>query len=76
MHLRMNLEYTSTAFWQRKETYEILTPESVGVQTNQMILGKHSGKHAFTTRLEELGYKLTDEEIATAFSKIQGFVRR
>lgn len=55
----------------KKETYEILTPESVGVQTNQMILGKHSGKHAFTTRLEELGYKLTDEEIATAFSKFK-----
>ena len=55
----------------KKETYEIMTPESVGVQTNKMVLGKHSGKHAFTTRLEELGYKLTDEEIATAFSKFK-----
>ncbi len=55
----------------KKETYEILTPESVGVQTNQMILGKHSGKHAFTTRLTELGYTLTDEEIAVAFTKFK-----
>ncbi len=55
----------------KKETYEILTPESVGVQTNQMVLGKHSGKHAFTTRLSELGYTLTDEEIAVAFGKFK-----
>ena len=54
-----------------KETYEIITPESVGVQTNQMVLGKHSGKHAFTTRLAELGYTLSDEEIATAFAKFK-----
>lgn len=55
----------------KKETYEILTPESVGVQTNQMVLGKHSGKHAFTTRLSELGYTLSEEEIATAFGKFK-----
>lgn len=55
----------------KKETYEILTPESVGVQTNQMVLGKHSGKHAFTTRIAELGYTLSDEEIAVAFGKFK-----
>ncbi len=54
-----------------KETYEILTPESVGVKTNQMVLGKHSGKHAFTQRLIELGYELDDETIADTFAKFK-----
>ncbi|WP_108669403.1 2-isopropylmalate synthase [Peribacillus acanthi] len=38
-----------------KTTYEIISPELVGVSTNSMVLGKHSGRHAFKTRLEELG---------------------
>ncbi|GBG33841.1 2-isopropylmalate synthase [Hondaea fermentalgiana] len=38
------------------ETYEIMTPESVGLSTNSLVLGKHSGKHAYKARLEELGY--------------------
>lgn len=46
------------------ETYEIMTPESVGLSTNQLVLGKHSGKHAYKARLEELGYAgLTAEQI-------------
>jgi len=46
------------------ETYEIMTPESVGLTTNQLVLGKHSGKHAYRTRLEELGFtNLTPEQI-------------
>ncbi len=54
-----------------KSTYEIMTPESVGIQTNQMVLGKHSGKHAFTERLKELGYELTDDQIVDAFTKFK-----
>ena len=54
-----------------KSTYEIMTPESVGIQTNQMVLGKHSGKHAFSERLKELGYELTDDQIVDAFSKFK-----
>ncbi|MBQ1187232.1 MAG: 2-isopropylmalate synthase [Clostridia bacterium] len=54
-----------------KSTYEIMTPESVGIQTNQMVLGKHSGKHAFTERLKELGYELSDDQIVDAFSKFK-----
>ena len=54
-----------------KSTYEIMTPESVGIQTNQMVLGKHSGKHAFSERLKELGYELTDDQIIDAFGKFK-----
>ncbi len=43
-------------------TYEIMTPESVGVLKTALVLGKHSGQHAFMKRLEELGYKPTDEQ--------------
>jgi 2-isopropylmalate synthase len=39
-------------------TYEIMTPQSVGVPTNRLVLGKHSGKHALQRRYEELGYQL------------------
>ena len=54
-----------------KSTYEIMTPESVGIQTNQMVLGKHSGKHAFSERLKELGYELNDDQIVDAFTKFK-----
>ncbi|MCB9482314.1 MAG: 2-isopropylmalate synthase, partial [Desulfobacteraceae bacterium] len=45
-------------------TYEIMKPETVGLSSNKMILGKHSGKAAIKARLEEMGYKLSDDEIA------------
>ncbi len=54
-----------------KATYEILTPESVGVTTNNMVLGKHSGKHAFVARLAELGYELTEDELSDAFVRFK-----
>ena len=54
-----------------KSTYEIMTPESVGIQQNQMVLGKHSGKHAFTERLKELGYDLSDDQIVDAFGRFK-----
>jgi 2-isopropylmalate synthase len=39
-----------------RQTYEIMTPESVGVNTSKMVLGKHSGRHAVVDRLNDLGY--------------------
>ncbi len=54
-----------------KSTYEIMTPESVGIKTNQMVLGKHSGKHAFTERLRELGYELDDDRTIEVFGKFK-----
>jgi 2-isopropylmalate synthase len=50
-----------------KTTYEIMTPESIGLSKNKMVLGKLSGKHAFEDRLQELGYSLTKEELNEAF---------
>lgn len=53
-------------------TYEIMTPESVGLKKNLMVLGKHSGRHAFEERLNELGYSdLSQEEINKAFVKFK-----
>lgn len=54
------------------ETYEIITPQLVGVPSNHLPLGKLSGRHAFINRLESLGYKLTDqEEIQALFKKFK-----
>ncbi len=50
-----------------KQTYEILTPESLGIVTNNIVLGKHSGKHALDQRLKELGYSLSKEELRSCF---------
>ena len=48
-------------------TYEIMDPQTVGWPSNKLVLGKHSGRHALKKRLEELGYSLSDEELARAF---------
>ncbi|MGM9926590.1 MAG: 2-isopropylmalate synthase [Bacillus sp. (in: firmicutes)] len=50
-----------------KSTYEIINPEVVGFKIHNMYLGKHSGRHAFKTRLEELGLKVTEEEMKKLF---------
>lgn len=49
-------------------TYEIMRPEDVGLATNELVLGKHSGRHAFRDRVESLGHRLTDEQIDQAFA--------
>ncbi|MCB0220002.1 MAG: 2-isopropylmalate synthase [Chrysiogenetes bacterium] len=54
-----------------KLTYEIMTPESVGIPTNQLVLGKHSGRHAFKDRLKELGFELSAEQTEEAFHKFK-----
>ena len=54
-----------------KKTYEILTPESVGVRVENIVLGKHSGKHALESRLAELGYELSPEELARCFEEFK-----
>ncbi len=54
-----------------RETYEIMTPESVGYASNKMVLGKHSGRHAFCDRLSQLGFSLTKEEQDEAFTKFK-----
>jgi 2-isopropylmalate synthase len=49
--------------------YEIMTPESVGVTANRLVLGKHSGRHALARRYEELGHPLTAEELAQVYKR-------
>ena len=46
-----------------RETYEIMTPEDVGVTSTKIVLGRHSGRHGLKARLNELGYSLKDEEL-------------
>lgn len=50
-----------------RETYEIMTPESVGIPKNNIVLGRHSGRHGLKVRLQELGYKVTDEELQNVY---------
>lgn len=50
-----------------RSTYEIMNAELVGVNRNNLVLGKHSGRHAFKERLLELGYELSEEELQQAF---------
>ena len=54
-----------------KTTYEIITPESIGLHSTKFVLGKHSGRHAFKTRLQELGYVLGDEELNSTFERFK-----
>ena len=48
-------------------TYEIITPQTIGMPCNQIVLGKHSGRHALSKRYEELGYQLTKPELERAY---------
>jgi 2-isopropylmalate synthase len=50
-----------------KTTYEIITPELIGVSTNRLVLGKHSGRHAFNNKAIELGFELSDQKLKEAF---------
>jgi 2-isopropylmalate synthase len=54
-----------------KMTYEIMRPESVGVVRTHFVLGKHSGRHAFKTKIEELGYRPNDAELEQAFERFK-----
>ena len=53
------------------QTYEIMTPESVGLTKSKIVLGKHSGRNAFKTKLEEMGYKLGDNALNEAFKRFK-----
>jgi 2-isopropylmalate synthase len=54
-----------------KLTYEIMTPESVGIPKSSIILGKLSGRHAFRERVKELGYRLSEGNLELAFSRFK-----
>ena len=54
-----------------KETYEIMNPETIGLSENNLVLGKHSGKHAFRDKVKQLGYDLQEAELDRMFSKFK-----
>jgi 2-isopropylmalate synthase len=54
-----------------RATYEIMTPESVGISKNQMVLGKHSGRHAFEDRLKDLGFTVDAETLEAVFAQFK-----
>lgn len=53
------------------ETYEIMRPETVGLQQSSLVLGKHSGRHALKVRLADLGYDLNEKELKEAFTRFK-----
>src|ERR1700719_1099158 len=58
------------------QTYEIMTPESVGVKQTSLVMGKHSGRHAFVHKLEELGYQLAGNQLEDAFVRFKALADR
>jgi 2-isopropylmalate synthase len=58
------------------QTYEIMTPESVGVSKTSLVMGKHSGRAAFRSKLEEMGYRLSDNQFEDAFVRFKDLADR
>ncbi|MFM7425634.1 MAG: alpha-isopropylmalate synthase regulatory domain-containing protein, partial [Elainella sp.] len=54
-----------------RETYEIMEAAAIGLNENQIVLGKHSGRNAFRTRLEELGFSLDEADLNKAFHRFK-----
>jgi 2-isopropylmalate synthase len=52
-------------------TYEIITPELVGIKSNHLYLGKHSGRHAFKDKIEQMGFSLSEEQLLEAFTSFK-----
>ena len=59
-----------------QQTYEIMTPESVGVGKTSLVMGKHSGRNAFRSKLKELGYELGDNAFEDAFNRFKALADR
>src|ERR1700756_3340522 len=58
------------------QTYEIMTPESVGVKQTSLVMGKHSGRHAFVHKLQEMGYQLAANQLEDAFVRFKALADR
>ena len=58
------------------ETYEIMRPEDVGVKATSLVMGKHSGRHAFRDKLRELGFELGDNALQDAFRRFKDLADR
>src|SRR5207244_7519286 len=58
------------------QTYEIMRPEDVGLQRTELVLGKHSGRHALRQRIKDLGYHLDDQALQQVFEKFKELADR
>jgi 2-isopropylmalate synthase len=58
------------------QTFEIMTPESVGVKATSLVMGKHSGRHAFKEKLKDLGYELGENAMQDAFTRFKALADR
>ena len=58
------------------QTYEIMLPEDVGVKATSLVMGKHSGRHAFREKLKELGFELGDNAFEDAFKRFKDLADR
>ena len=61
---------------ENRATYEIMSPEDIGISRDNMALGKHSGRHAFEARLTELGYEFTEDRITKYFERFKRLADR
>ncbi len=59
-----------------RSTYEIMRPEDVGIARTELVLGKHSGRHALRQRITDLGYHLTDDQLNKVFDAFKGLADR
>jgi len=59
-----------------RSTYEIIKPEDIGLKSSELVLGKHSGRHAFVDRLEELGIHLSEDDLESAFERFKDLAER
>ncbi|MDQ0061024.1 2-isopropylmalate synthase [Paenibacillus harenae] len=59
-----------------KTTYEIISPDTIGLKESKLVLGKHSGRHAFREKLIDLGYELENESVNAAFAKFKDLADR
>ncbi len=59
-----------------RTTYEIMNPEMVGISSNKLVLGKHSGRHAFKLQLEKLGFNLNEEILEKIFNEFKALADR
>ena len=55
----------------KRTTYEIIDPKKIGLKGSELVLGKHSGRHAFTKHIEELGYHLKEKELEKVFIRFK-----
>lgn len=54
-----------------RQTYEIMTPDSIGKSSSDIVIGKHSGRHALKNKLDELGYNLTEDQLSQVFQAVK-----